>query len=123
VQCEIHTFSLRVVSYILMHSVSVSQSGSPQNGMHSTSITRSRWGIPLIIIIVALLYNACLPTQAKMEKEQSSSKKTQKEKVKTKEQTSEKKTQDYGGEESLRIGTTPCLTVSINAGHCVACRQ
>jgi len=74
-----------------MHSVSVSQSGSPQNGMHSTSITRSRWGIPLIIIIVALLYNACLPTQAKMEKEQSSSKKTQKEKVKTKEQTSEKK--------------------------------
>ena len=42
--------------------------------------------------IVALLYNACLPTQAKMEKEQSSTKKTQKEKVKTKERASEKKT-------------------------------
>ena len=70
----------------------MSQSGSPQNGMHSASITRSRWGIPLIIIIVALVCNACLPTQSKMEKEQSSTKKTQKEKVKTKERASEKKT-------------------------------
>ena len=50
--------------------------------------------------IVALLYNACLPTQAKMEKEQSSSKKTQKEKVKTKEQASEKKASAAAGSPS-----------------------